>query len=88
MLRPTLLWQALLKTWRLSRGKTLTRAGYEPTGGLDGAVATTAEQVHDRFTEGQSTATRRALLRGSVPAPPGVQGVPRVGLRETECRSR
>ena len=62
-----LLSHALLETWRRRRGKTLTMAGYEAVGCLDGAIAKTAEQVYDRFTESQATAARRVLLRMVAP---------------------
>ncbi|WP_405651663.1 helix-turn-helix domain-containing protein [Streptomyces sp. NBC_00019] len=62
-----LLSHALLETWRRRRGKTLTMAGYEAVGCLDGAIAKTAEQVYDRFTESQATAARRVLLRLVAP---------------------
>lgn len=62
-----LLSHALLETWRRRRGKTLTMAGYEAAGCLDGAIARTAEEVHGRFTEDQAAAARRVLLRMVVP---------------------
>ncbi|MEU9288429.1 helix-turn-helix domain-containing protein [Streptomyces sp. NPDC048275] len=62
-----LLSHALLETWRRRRGKTLTMAGYEAAGCLDGAIAKTAEQVYGRFTEGQAAAARRVLLRMVAP---------------------
>ncbi|KMS69506.1 hypothetical protein ACM01_34875 [Streptomyces viridochromogenes] len=62
-----LLSHALLETWRLRRGKTLTLAGYEAAGRLDGAIAKTAEKVYGRFTEGQAAAARRVLLRLIAP---------------------
>ncbi|MEU9917868.1 helix-turn-helix domain-containing protein [Streptomyces sp. NPDC051001] len=62
-----LLSHALLETWRRRRGKTLTVAGYEAVGCLDGAIAKSAEQVYDRFTESQATAARRVLLRTVAP---------------------
>ncbi|MFE7275389.1 helix-turn-helix domain-containing protein [Streptomyces sp. NPDC057623] len=62
-----LLSHALLETWRLRRGKTLTLAGYEAAGRLDGAIAKTAEKVYGRFTEGQAAAARRVLLRLVAP---------------------
>ncbi|GAB2996377.1 hypothetical protein GCM10023080_073150 [Streptomyces pseudoechinosporeus] len=57
-----LLSHALLETWRRRRGKTLTMAGYEAAGCLDGAIAKTAEKVYGRFTEDQAAAARRVLL--------------------------
>ncbi|MFC8197977.1 helix-turn-helix domain-containing protein [Streptomyces sp. NPDC057298] len=62
-----LLSHALLETWRRRRGKTLTMAGYEAAGCLDGAIARTAESVYGRFTEGQAAAARRVLLRLVAP---------------------
>ncbi|MEU9366798.1 helix-turn-helix domain-containing protein [Streptomyces avermitilis] len=62
-----LLSHALLETWRRRRGKTLTMAGYEAAGCLDGAIAKTAEQVYGRFTEDQAAAARRVLLRMVAP---------------------
>ncbi|MFD3622394.1 PQQ-binding-like beta-propeller repeat protein [Streptomyces sp. NPDC058676] len=62
-----LLSHALLETWRRRRGKTLTMAGYEAAGCLDGAIAKTAEEVYGRFTENQAAAARRVLLRLVAP---------------------
>ncbi|MFF7047812.1 helix-turn-helix domain-containing protein [Streptomyces griseorubiginosus] len=62
-----LLSHALLETWRRRRGKTLTMAGYEAAGGLDGAIGKTAEEVYGRFTEQQTVAARRVLLRLVAP---------------------
>ncbi|MFF7308992.1 helix-turn-helix domain-containing protein [Streptomyces sp. NPDC008137] len=62
-----LLSHALLETWRRRRGKTLTLAGYEAAGCLDGAIARTAEEVHGRFTDDQAVAARRVLLRLVAP---------------------
>ncbi|GAA3802210.1 hypothetical protein GCM10023083_41610 [Streptomyces phyllanthi] len=62
-----LLSHVLLETWRRRRGKTLTLAGYEAAGALDGAIAKTAEQVYDRFTKDQAVTARRVLLRLIAP---------------------
>ncbi len=58
-----LLSHVLLETWRRRRGKTLTLAGYEAAGGLDGAIAKTAEDVHAGFTVSEAATARRVLLR-------------------------
>ncbi|MDX2827915.1 helix-turn-helix domain-containing protein [Streptomyces ipomoeae] len=58
-----LLSHVLLETWRRRRGKTLTLAGYEAAGGLDGAIAKTAEDVYGRFTAAEAATARRVLLR-------------------------
>ncbi|MFC9948631.1 nSTAND1 domain-containing NTPase [Streptomyces pratensis] len=62
-----LLSHVLLETWLRRRGKTLTMAGYEAAGGLEGAIAKTAEEVYSRFTEPQATSARRMLLRLVAP---------------------
>ncbi|WP_405695002.1 helix-turn-helix domain-containing protein [Streptomyces sp. NBC_01185] len=62
-----LLSHVLLETWRRRRGKALTMAGYEAAGGLEGAIAKTAEDVYSQFTEPQATAARRMLLRLVAP---------------------
>ncbi|MGN9781465.1 nSTAND1 domain-containing NTPase [Nonomuraea sp. ZG12] len=41
-----LLSHALLETWRRRRGNTLTLSGFQAAGGIDGALAHTAERVH------------------------------------------
>ncbi|MEV2193684.1 helix-turn-helix domain-containing protein [Streptomyces phaeochromogenes] len=62
-----LLSHALLETWRRRRGKTLTMAGYEAAGCLDGAITKTAETVYGQFTEDQAAAARRVFLRLVAP---------------------
>ncbi|MET7477800.1 helix-turn-helix domain-containing protein [Streptomyces sp. NPDC005648] len=62
-----LLSHVLLETWRRRRGKTLTMAGYEAAGCLDGAIAKTAEEIYGRFTDDQAAAARRVLLRMVAP---------------------
>jgi len=82
-----LLSHALLETWRRRRGKTLTLAGYEAAGCLDGAVAQSAEQSYGRFTADQAAACRRILLRLIAPGngtPDTRRPVARAELRGTE----
>ncbi|MFJ9588649.1 nSTAND1 domain-containing NTPase [Streptomyces acidicola] len=62
-----LLSHVLLETWRRRRGKTMTLAGYQAAGGLEGAVAKTAEDIYGQFTEAQAAAARRLLLRLVAP---------------------
>ncbi len=54
---------ALLETWRRRRGNTLTLAGYQAAGGIDGALATTAEQLYTSLTDSQQRVARDLLLR-------------------------
>ncbi|WP_081237490.1 nSTAND1 domain-containing NTPase [Streptomyces viridosporus] len=62
-----LLSHVLLETWRRRRGKTMTLTGYEAAGGLEGAVAKTAEEVYGQFTDAEAVAARRLLLRLVAP---------------------
>ncbi|MFE0633730.1 helix-turn-helix domain-containing protein [Streptomyces sp. NPDC058876] len=54
---------ALMATWRHREGTTLTVAGYERTGGIQGAVARTAEEVFARLHPAEQTTLRRILVR-------------------------
>ncbi len=58
-----LLSHALAQTWQHRRGMTLTLAGYEEVGGLDHAVARTAQEVFAGLTSGQQEQAKRILLR-------------------------
>ncbi|MFJ1646565.1 XRE family transcriptional regulator [Streptomyces sp. NPDC088258] len=58
-----LLSHALLETWRRRRGTALTLAGYHATGGIDGALAHTAESLYGALSPGQQRAARDLLLR-------------------------
>lgn len=67
-----LLSHALLETWRRRHGRTLTEAAYEAAGGIHGAIARTAEELHARLTPAQADTARRVLLRLVTPG----QGTP------------
>ncbi|GAA4552005.1 nSTAND1 domain-containing NTPase [Amycolatopsis samaneae] len=58
-----LLSHALLTTWQQRHDSALTLSGYQATGGIHGAVATTAEQVYLALDEVARDAVRRLLLR-------------------------
>ncbi|HYQ68825.1 hypothetical protein, partial [Actinophytocola sp.] len=58
-----LLSHALLETWRRRRGATLTLAGYEAAGGMQHAVARTAEQVHATLTATQQAVAKQVFTR-------------------------
>jgi hypothetical protein len=53
---------ALLGAWQRRRGTTVTLSGYEAAGGVDGAVAATAEGVYGTFDDEQCRVLRRLLL--------------------------
>ncbi|MFD9410571.1 helix-turn-helix domain-containing protein [Streptomyces sp. NPDC059989] len=54
---------ALMSTWRQRTGATLTVAGYEHTGGIQGAIAHTAEEVFARLYPAEQRTIRRILVR-------------------------
>ncbi|MER6200094.1 helix-turn-helix domain-containing protein [Streptomyces sp. NPDC001586] len=58
-----LLSHALMATWRQREGATLTVAGYERTGGIQGAIARTAEEVFARLYPAEQHTLRRVLVR-------------------------
>ena len=58
-----LLSHALLETWRRRRGNALTLAGYDAAGGIDGAIARTAEQAYAALDADQRRLARQLFLR-------------------------
>ena len=58
-----LLSHALVATWDLSRGGWLTVADYRAAGGIQGAVAASAEEVYADLTPAQQELTRRIFTR-------------------------
>ncbi|TCO53729.1 helix-turn-helix domain-containing protein [Actinocrispum wychmicini] len=53
----------LRETWHRRRGNTLTRTGYQAAGGIQGALAKTAEDVYASFDGPQQAAARQLFLR-------------------------
>ena len=62
---------ALRETWQRREGRTLTVAGYNASGGIRGAVAQSAEEVHERASAGERAVLRDLLLRLVAPGPEG-----------------
>jgi WD40 repeat protein/transcriptional regulator with XRE-family HTH domain len=58
-----LLSHALDQAWRCRTGQTVTLAGYERTGGIEGAVAASAQRAYEHLTPGQQAAARQVFLR-------------------------
>jgi WD40 repeat protein len=54
---------ALLETWHRRRGLALTLAGYEEVGGVQHAIARTAEQVYLAFDDDRRRAAKQVFLR-------------------------
>ncbi|MEO6085935.1 MAG: hypothetical protein ABIQ18_22765 [Umezawaea sp.] len=53
----------LVETWRRRRGAVLTLAGYEDAGGVEHALARTADQVYDGLSEQEKQAARQVFQR-------------------------
>ena len=58
-----LLSHALLETWRHRRGRLMTLAGYNESGGVRGAIARTAERVMRQMEPAQRSIARNIFLR-------------------------
>lgn len=58
---------ALAETWRRRRGMVLTLTGYEAVGGIEHALARTAERTFDELAEDDRAAARLLFLRLVVP---------------------
>ncbi|MEU4767298.1 XRE family transcriptional regulator [Actinosynnema sp. NPDC023794] len=57
----------LVETWRRRRGAVLTLAGYEDAGGVEHALARTAEQVYDALPGPDREAARQVFQRLVAP---------------------
>lgn len=73
-----LLSYALDRAWRLHAGGTVTVADYERSGGLQAAVAESAQRVYDSFTEPQRQAARRIFTRLVISGSDGTDTADRV----------
>ncbi|MGF7237905.1 MAG: hypothetical protein ACQSGP_23530 [Frankia sp.] len=58
-----LLSHTLLETWRRRRGNSLTVAGFQAAGGIDGALAQTAESLYASLDARQEILTKNLFLR-------------------------
>jgi WD40 repeat protein/transcriptional regulator with XRE-family HTH domain len=58
-----LLSHALLTTWEHSRRGTLTLADYQESGGIRGAVASTAEEAYEELEPAQQKVARQVFMR-------------------------
>ncbi len=58
-----LLSHALDQAWRTRTGNVLTLADYERTGGIEGAVADSAQRAYDRLDPAQQAAARQVFTR-------------------------
>jgi WD40 repeat protein len=67
-----LLSHALDQAWRSKTGPVLTPADYERTGGIEGAVADSAQRAYDQLTPGQQVAARQVFTRLTAAASDGL----------------
>ena len=67
-----LLSHALDQAWRCRAGDALTLADYERTGGIDGAVAASAQRAYDQLTAAQQAAARQVFLRLTATSSDGI----------------
>ena len=67
-----LLSHALDQAWRGRTGRTLTLADYERTGGIEGAVASSAQRAYDKLTPAQQATAQQVLIRLTATSSDGV----------------
>jgi WD40 repeat protein len=77
-----LLSHALDQAWRSRLGEALTPADYERTGGIEGAVADSAQRAFDRLTLGQQAAARQVFTRLTAISAEGVDTADRATRAE------
>jgi WD40 repeat protein/transcriptional regulator with XRE-family HTH domain len=77
-----LLSHALDQSWRSRTGQALALADYERTGGIEGAVAATAQRAYDSLTPAQQAAARQVFLRLTATSSDGVDSAYRVTRAE------
>jgi transcriptional regulator with XRE-family HTH domain len=77
-----LLSHALDQTWRSRTGDAVTLADYERTGGIEGAVATSAQRAYDRLTPAQQAAARQVFTRLTATSSDGGDTADRVTRAE------
>src|SRR5271165_5356042 len=63
---------ALDQAWRSRTGQAVTLADYERTGGIEGAVAGSAQRAYERLTPGQQAAARQVFTRLTATSAEGV----------------
>ena len=77
-----LLSHALDQAWRTRAGQALTLADYERTGGIEGAVAASAERAYGRLTSGRREAARQVFTRLVATGPDGTDTADRATRAE------
>ena len=77
-----LLSHALDQAWRSRAGRALTLADYERTGGIEGAVAASAQRAYDALAPAQQAAARQVFLRLTATSNDGADSADRVTRAE------
>ena len=77
-----LLSHALDQAWRSRAGQMLTLADYECTGGIEGAVAASAQRAYDALTPAQQATARQVFIRLTATSPEGVDSADRATRAE------
>ena len=77
-----LLSHALDQAWRSRTGEALTLADYERTGGIEGAVADSAQRAYDHLTPGQQAAARQVFTRLTATSSDGLDTADRATRAE------
>ena len=77
-----LLSHALDQAWRSRTGQGLTVADYERTGGIEGAVADSAQRAYDHLTPGQQAAARQVFTRLTAASSDGLDTADRAARTE------
>jgi WD40 repeat protein/DNA-binding XRE family transcriptional regulator len=72
-----LLSHALDQTWRSGAGESVTLADYERAGGIEGAVAASAQRAYDTLTPAQQTAARQVFIRLAATSTDGTDSADR-----------
>ena len=77
-----LLSHALGQAWQYRSGQAVTLADYERTGGIEGAVAASAQRAHDSLTPAQQASARQVFLRLTATSSDGVNSADRATKAE------
>jgi transcriptional regulator with XRE-family HTH domain len=77
-----LLSHALDQAWRHRTGRAVTLADYDRAGGIDGAVAASAQRTYDHLSAAQQAAARHVFLRLTATSPEGTDTADRATRAE------
>jgi conflict system STAND superfamily ATPase len=83
-----LLSHALDQAWRSRTDQPLTLADYERTGGIEGAVADSAQRAYDRLSPGQQAAARQIFTRLTATSSDGMDTADRATRAAREDTAR